>query len=56
MSNFATELHALIDEWLKKGDDPTSMIKALNKASNDIPHPVDTGPINNTYGDSHETS
>lgn len=48
MSNFEIELHALIKEWLKRGADPESMIRTLNEASDLLPHPSDTGPINDS--------
>lgn len=48
MSNFETELRALVEQWLKRGEDPVSMINALNEASNTLPHPADTGPINDS--------
>lgn len=48
MSNFETELRALVDEWMKRGDDPVKMIEALNREADRLPHPADTGPINNS--------
>jgi hypothetical protein len=48
MSNFENELRALVDEWLKRGDDPVRMIDALNEEANRLPHPADTGPINDS--------
>jgi len=32
MSNFERELQALIEDWIKRGDDPASMIEALRLA------------------------
>lgn len=48
MSNFENELRALVDEWIKRGADAESMIEALNNESNRLPHPADTGPINDS--------
>lgn len=40
MSNFETELKALVEEWLKRGADLLSVYDALKDAAEELAEPI----------------
>jgi hypothetical protein len=48
MTTFEIELRALVEAWLKRGELPESIITALTEEAYRLPHPADTGPINDS--------